>query len=93
MDDIAERLRSLGFKSPGTYKEFMQMTQIEDGNANASPDQMILDLAQDHQQIANKAREVIQVAGKFHDESTSDLLSGRISQHEKTAWMLRSFLE
>jgi starvation-inducible DNA-binding protein len=32
-------------------------------------------------------------ADKYHDMDTNDFLIGLIEQHEKNAWMLRSFLQ
>jgi starvation-inducible DNA-binding protein len=43
--------------------------------------------------VARTAREIFPVADKASDEPTADLLTQRLTIHEKTAWMLRSLLE
>jgi starvation-inducible DNA-binding protein len=93
IDEIAERIRALGHKSPGTFKEFLQLTSISEETEAMSEDSMITKLVEGHETISRKAREVVQIASSFKDEASSDLLSSRIKIHEKTAWMLRSFLQ
>jgi len=33
VDDIAERIRALGVKAPGSYRQFDELTRIEEGTA------------------------------------------------------------
>lgn len=93
IDEIAERIRALGQRSPGSFKEFLQLTSISEETGDLTPDQMIMKLIEGHETISRKSREVVQVASKHNDEATADLLTSRMLTHEKTAWMLRSFLQ
>ena len=93
VDEIAERVRALGFKAPGTYKEFMKLTSIQEANSDLDATQMIKMLMEGHEIISRKSKEVIEVASNFQDEATIDLISSRMKAHEKTAWMLNSFLQ
>lgn len=93
IDLVAERIRSLGFPAPGTYKQFAKLTSIADEEGVPSATDMIRDLVKGHERVAKTAREVFPLAGKVNDESTADLLTQRLQVHEKTAWMLRSLLE
>lgn len=93
VDEIAERIRALGHKSPGTFKEFLELTSISESTGNINADDMLTALIDGHEAISRKSREVIQMADEYNDEATIDLLAGRIKTHEKTAWMLRSFLQ
>ncbi|MCO4754097.1 MAG: DNA starvation/stationary phase protection protein [Bacteriovoracaceae bacterium] len=93
VDDIAERIRTLGFKAPGTFKEFNKLTSIEEIEGDIDSNKMLEDLGKAHESIARKSREVIGIASEIHDEATADLLTARITTHEKTAWMLRSTLK
>ena len=90
VDDIAERIRSLGEKAPGTFSEFAKLTTIKEGDKNASANDMVEDLAQSQDQIVVSLKEALSVAQKAEDEVTSDLLIGRMAIHEKAAWMLKS---
>src|SRR5690606_22061009 len=93
VDEIAERIRTLGFPAPGTYKAFAELSSIkeEDGVPDASD--MIRLLVEGQEACARTAREAFPACEKASDEPSADLLTQRMQAHEKTAWMLRSLLE
>jgi starvation-inducible DNA-binding protein len=93
VDELAERIRALGFPAPGTYRQFAELASIkEDAGVPAATD-MIRLLVAGHETVARTAREVFKVAEAANDQPTLDLLTQRMQVHEKTAWMLRSLLE
>ena len=51
---------------------------------------MIGDLARGNELLAKNAREVLRIAEDAGDDATADLVTPRITHHEKTAWMLRA---
>lgn len=91
-DEIAERIRSLGVYSPGTYSEFARLTSIKECEDVPSATEMIKELVEGHETCARTARTVMATASKAEDEASVDLLTQRLTYHEKTAWMLRSLL-
>lgn len=93
VDDIAERIRSLGEKAPGTYREFGALTSIKEDEGAVPAREMIANLVESHETLIRTARSVFPKAEEASDEATADLLTQRIQLHEKTAWMLRSLLE
>lgn len=93
VDLIAERIRALGIYAPGSYKQFKDLTSIEEDVTVPTAIDMIKRLVQGHETVAKTARSIFPVAEKGSDEATLDLLTQRIQLHEKTAWMLRSLLE
>ncbi|PIR22044.1 MAG: DNA starvation/stationary phase protection protein [Deltaproteobacteria bacterium CG11_big_fil_rev_8_21_14_0_20_45_16] len=93
VDEVAERIRSLGFKAPGSYTDFAKLTSIIDASGNPAAMEMVKDLVKGHEIVAKTAREIFPAAEKGSDEATLDLLTQRIRIHEKTAWMLRSLTE
>ncbi len=92
VDILAERIRSLGEFSPGTYREFAELTSIEEASGVPTAEEMLADLVAGHEACARTARTVFPVAEAGKDESTADLLTQRLQVHEKTAWMLRSMI-
>lgn len=90
VDDIAERIRSLGEKALGTFSEFSELTSIKEGNKSADANDMVKDLAQSQDQIVGSLKKALNIARKADDEVTADLLIGRMAIHEKAAWMLKS---
>lgn len=93
VDDVAERIRALGLPAPGTYKEFLQLSSIKDGDGTPKALDMVRQLVEGHETVARTARQVFKVAESVSDQPTCDLLTQRMQVHEKTAWMLRSLLE
>jgi starvation-inducible DNA-binding protein len=93
VDLIAERIRSLGFPAPGTYKKFVELASIKEDEGVPKAEDMVKRLVAGHEAVAKTARDVFQVAEAANDQPTCDLLTQRMQVHEKTAWMLRSLLE
>lgn len=93
VDQVAERIRALGFPAPGTYSDFAQLSSIQETPGVPKAQEMIRLLVQGHEAVAKTARSIFPVAEKVNDEPTADLLTQRLQVHEKTAWMLRSLLE
>lgn len=92
VDEIAERIRSLGFPAPGTYQQFGELTSIKEKTDIPAAEEMIRRAVEGHESVVRTARELFPAAEEVHDEATADLLTQRIQLHEKTAWMLRSML-
>jgi starvation-inducible DNA-binding protein len=93
VDGIAERIRVLGVKAPGSYREFSELSSVKDDPASeVAATQMIENLLKDHEQIARSAKEILPLLDGANDEGTNSLLGARIEYHEKTAWMLKSLV-
>ena len=93
VDSIAERIRALGIKAPGSYMEFSKLTSIKETTGDLSATDMIKELVAGQEAVVKTARSIFPVADESNDETTADLLTQRLQIHEKTAWMLRSLLE
>ena len=92
VDEIAERIRALGVRAPGSYSAYAQLTNIEEGAGDESAEEMIRQLAIGQETIVRTARDAFPAADHANDEPTADLLTQRMQIHEKNAWMLRSML-
>lgn len=93
VDSIAERIRALGVKAPATYGEFIKLSSVKETTGDLTAQQMIAELVSGQESVVRTARSIFPVVDESHDEPTADLLTQRMQQHEKTAWMLRSMLE
>lgn len=95
LDEIAERIRALGFKAPGSYREFVALASIEETVPGDSSDwrTMVADLVAGHEAVCRTARRVLDIADDADDAPSEDLLTQRLQIHEKYAWMLRSLLQ
>ena len=92
VDEIAERIRALGVYAPGSYSQFAELATVKEETTVPKAQDMIRQLVADNEAVVRTAREVLPKAQDANDEASVDLLVGRMSVHEKTAWMLRSLL-
>ncbi len=90
VDEIAERIRTLGVVAPGTYQQFAKLSAIKEIEEIPAAEDMVTILTQGHEQVVKTCRAVLKTSQKADDESTSALVSDRMRIHEKTAWMLRA---
>ena len=93
VDEIAERIRALGHKAPGSFMEFSQITSIKEDNEKPKALEMVRRLAIANEQVIRTAREALEAPKEADDEATIDLITQRLHVHAKAAWMLRSHLE
>jgi starvation-inducible DNA-binding protein len=93
VDLIAERIRALGAPAPGSYAEFGKLTSIKEAVGVTKATDMIRQLLEGNEVVAQTASRAFPAAEKAGDQATIDLLTQRIQLHEKTVWMLRSLLE
>ncbi|MBC20962.1 MAG: DNA starvation/stationary phase protection protein [Planctomycetaceae bacterium] len=90
VDAIAERIRSLDIAAPATFKAFTALQSIEDADGVPSSNEMVSILAENHQRVIRTARNALAVAESASDEASADMVTDRLDEHEKTAWMLRA---
>ncbi len=94
IDDIAERIRSLGYFSPGSMGAFKQNARLEEtGHLNGDAEQMLKNLLADHEAIIQFLRHDQEVVmEEYNDAGTQDFLIALMEEHEKMAWMVRAHL-
>lgn len=92
VDEIAERIRTLGELAPGSYQAYAKLTTISEETGNPPAEQMIKNLVLGQEAVVKTARSIVSVVSKAEDEPSLDLLTQRMQVHEKNAWMLRSLL-
>lgn len=93
IDEIAERVRSLGAYADGSFSALQKRSEIAESNKAPTQDKMIEELLKGHETLSRMGRPLIRKFQEMHDDVTSDLLIKRLAFHEKAAWMLRSHLE
>ncbi|QDH70821.1 Dps family protein [Marilutibacter alkalisoli] len=96
LDEIAERIRALGFNAPGSYAEFTRLSSIpeEPGLADAADwREMVRQLVVGNEAVCRTARKTLKTADSAGDDPSVDLMTQRLQTHEKYAWMLRSLLQ
>jgi len=86
--------RALGARAAASMGEYLKLTRLtEDAGNSAGEKAMISALLKDHEALVRQLRTDLEaVGGKYGDMGTNDFLTGLMEQHEKMAWMLRSYL-
>ncbi|TBL72684.1 Dps family protein [Paenibacillus thalictri] len=91
IDDLAERLLTLGGKPVATLKEALQTATVKEAAGGETAEQMVQTLAGDFQTVIGELKQGMSIAEAGGDQATSDMLLGLCSSLEKHVWMLRSF--
>lgn len=92
IDEMAERVRALGFFVDGTADAFKKLSSIKEEHRVVSAHEMVEQLLAGHEVVIRELRNLSYHAEKHRDPATVDLCGRRLNAHEKFAWMLRSSL-
>ena len=94
VDSVAERIRSLGHFAVGSLTEYVKLTNLLETDQPFGTQKEILHaLLNDHETIIRILRPLVpKISDEYHDYGTSDFITGLMESHEKTAWMIRSYL-
>ncbi|MGZ3744619.1 MAG: Dps family protein [Pseudobdellovibrionaceae bacterium] len=91
VDRVAERIRALGEKAPGSYEEFKKISKVQDASpGKLSAHQMIDILVEDHETLLKDIHQSRKLADQAGDASTATLYDELALFHDKAAWMIRS---
>ena len=94
IDDIAERIQTLGHFAPGSMQELLKLARLEEtDHLNGNDRKMLENILLDHEMIIKVLRiDLDDALEKYNDAGTSDFLTGLMEEHEKMAWMVRAHL-
>ena len=91
-DLLAERLRALQSRAPGSFTEFLKLAGLEEAGDESNATEMVKTLLKDHETMAETINRMLHIAEEDGDEVTMDMLIARKTEHDKVAWMLRATL-
>lgn len=92
IDEIAERIRALGHLAPGGLQNLAKMAGMPEIVEDAGAKDMVAHLIALNEHLVEDLAKARDISGKEGDDQTQDLMIARIQVHEKTIWMLRSYL-
>jgi starvation-inducible DNA-binding protein len=90
IDPFAEQIRAAGGYVPGSLQRFSMLTQIEDETKVPMPLDMVVELLEDSDKMAEIFRMCFQLSEQEGLHGLSDFLAGRQDAHKKHSWMLRA---
>lgn len=91
-DEIAERIRALGFPAISSTEEMRTLSVVDEEKGNPSAAEMLQTLVDDHEKVASSFRRAAERADNNRDLVTADMLTERIAFHEQAIWMLNALL-
>lgn len=92
IDEIAERIRAIGFFVDASYSAFLSQSSIKEEQKVLNAQEMLTSLVLGHETWTRNARRVAEIGDREEDFATVDMLGRRMGGHEKMAWFLRSHI-
>jgi len=92
IDEIAERVLTLGHRPAHAYSTYMERSEIPERKDVSDGREAVENIVESFGKLIAKQRNLLSLAGDAEDEGTVALMSDYISQQEKTVWMYRSYL-
>ena len=93
IDELDERDRALDAYAPGGLKHFFKEAGIEELKAPSSAKDYVAGLVLGHEKTIADAVSLLDAANSANDLETQDLFIKRIQWHEKTLWLIKSYLK
>jgi starvation-inducible DNA-binding protein len=92
MDEIAERMLTLGGQPLATLREHLESSVVEEASGKESANAMVKQVTEDFDKIMDSLKKGMDLAAKDEDDMTEDLLNSIYQSIEKHQWMLNAFL-
>jgi starvation-inducible DNA-binding protein len=93
IDEIAERIRALGAYAIGGLSKLAQTARMKEFASPLPQEDYVQMLVTANEKLVADATQARDLAGEANDPVSQDLMIGRITLHQKTIWMLKSFLK
>ena len=92
-DLIAEKIRMLDAYAPGSLLRMLELADVEESSIIPSPISMMAELKRDNDRLIVHLRAGIVAAENAGEPAIGNFLQDLLDQHQKHAWMLRSFIK
>ena len=93
IDEIAERVRALDAYAAGGLGKLAKMAEMDEFTAPLPQKDFVAGLIVAHEKLLQDAQATRESAGQSNDLESQDLMIKRIASHQKTVWMLKSYLK
>jgi starvation-inducible DNA-binding protein len=93
IDEIAERVLTLGKPPVSTFAEYIKISEIKEINTIGVKDtDLVKAIIEDMAKLIELERELMEISEKAGDDGTNDMINKFMQFKEKNTWMLRSFV-
>lgn len=93
IDEIAERILTLGFTPNHSYKDYSSLADITESEDVKNGYNAVEEILNSFKTLLRKQRSILELSDEIGDEGTNALMSDYIREQEKTVWMYSSFLK
>lgn len=93
IDEIAERIRALDAYAIGGLNKLARTAGMDEFSSPMPQKDYVAAMIVAHEKILDDATRARDLAGEMHDLQSQDLMIKRLTFHEKTIWMLKSYLK
>lgn len=92
IDDIAERILTLGFQPEHRYSVYNTKSEIKESKKVSDGEEAVKNILNSFSIIIAKQRVILNLSGETGDEGTNALMSDYIREQEKLVWMYSAYL-
>ena len=92
IDEIAERILTLGFTPLHTFSDYIDSSSIKQAKSVADGKKAVRNILESYGTLLPLERELLELSSKAGDEGTNALMSDYIREQEKLVWMYSAFL-
>ena len=93
IDDIAERILTLGHIPAHNYSEYKMLSAIEESQEMSNGKKAVINILDSFKKIIILQRDILNLSSDAEDEGTNALMSDYIREQEKLVWMYSAFLD
>ena len=92
IDEVAERILTLGFSPQHNYSEYSKISQIKESGKITDGREAMSSVLDSFKTLISIQRELLDLSDEANDEGTNALVSDYIREQEKLVWMYSAFL-
>ncbi|MEZ4809143.1 MAG: Dps family protein [Allomuricauda sp.] len=92
IDEIAERILTLGHTPLHTYADYIQLSKVKAAKNVSDGTEAIKEILKGYETLLPIERELLNLSGESNDEGTNALMSDYIREQEKSVWMYSAYL-
>ena len=91
VDEIAERILTLGGTPENKYSGYLKLARIPEVSGVTSSHEAVDNILNTYKHFITEERKLIDLANEANDAVTADMLTGYLKEQEKMIWMLVAF--
>ena len=91
VDEIAERILTLGGTPENKYSGYLKLARIPEVSGVTSSHEAVDNILNTYKHFIAEERKLIDLANEANDAVTADMLTGYLKEQEKMIWMLVAF--